>query len=230
MSVQADPDGSVKERLETLDAAVAQLLGEMEGQQAVIDVLVKQNKELLERLTCVAGNSGTRDFIFDGCNVHVRNGTGSTNSINGLGNLIIGYDAVRANESDKTGSHNMVVGDNHNYTQYGGLVAGFENTVSGPWASVSGGAENTASDIYATVSGGQGNTANYRYTSVSGGWANLASDLHASVSGGVANRAFGPASSVSGGENNEARALSSSILGSAGQVTTIEGQTIPATP
>lgn len=223
-------DTSMDYRVTMLESMVVDLVEESAEQQVVIDDLVKRNRELLERVACVATASGTNDFIFDGCNVHVRNGTGMTDSINGFGNLIVGYNAPRIEESDKAGSHNIVVGDNHNYNQFGGLVVGFQNTIAGPWASVSGGTDNTASGQHSSVSAGESNTADASFTSVSGGWGNFASDLHSSVSGGVANRAFGPTSSVSGGENNEARHLSSSILGSAGQVTTFEGQTIPPIP
>jgi len=61
----------------------------------------------------------------------VRNGAGSTNSINGLGNLIVSYDTARPSESDKTGSHNMVIGEEHNYNRFGGLVAGLRNAITG---------------------------------------------------------------------------------------------------
>jgi hypothetical protein len=32
--------------------------------------------------------------IFEGCNVHVRSGAGATETVNGLGNLIVGYNEV----------------------------------------------------------------------------------------------------------------------------------------
>ena len=78
-------------------------------------------------------------LVASGCNVHITNGEGHTDSINGLGNLIVGYDDNNAKGVDKTGSHNVVVGAGHSYSSYGGLVAGFRNTASGNYASVSGG-------------------------------------------------------------------------------------------
>ena len=83
--------------------------------------------------------------------------------MNGRGNLIIGYDAVRTsgtltcsdgqytNQTDcetngatwavshKSGSHYMVIGDQNNYFQYGGLITGYDNTSNREYASVSGG-------------------------------------------------------------------------------------------
>ena len=101
--------------------------------------------------------SGGDDFVFTGVNVHVRSGSGATDgSVNGLGNLIVGYDELRGSGlDDKTGSHNLVVGPTHNYSSYGGLVAGCRNAVSGIYASVSGGSNNAASNECASVSGGR---------------------------------------------------------------------------
>jgi len=65
------------------------------------------------------------DITFSGVNVHVVNGTGTTDgTVNGLGNLIVGYNETRGSGDDRSGSHNIVVGSEHNYSSYGGLVAG----------------------------------------------------------------------------------------------------------
>ena len=177
--------------------------------------------------------SGT-DVYFAGFNVHVRSGVGATDAaVNGLGNLIVGYDEEHGNDpfaSDqiKTGSHNLVVGPLHTYTSYGGLVAGVDNRVIGPYSSVSGGHANVASGASSSVSGGYGNIAseNYssvsggglnnasgEYSSVSGGWNNTASNIWSSVSGGQHNTASGSKSSVSGGDNNTASGTGSSVSG-----------------
>ncbi len=142
------------------------------------------------------------DFVQEGCNVHVRNGDGSTASTNGLGNLIVGYDEDSGDT--KSGSHNLVVGPYHSYSNYGGLVAGYNNVVSGSYASVSGGYGNEASGGYASVSGGRFNEASNSFASVSGGYGNKASYYYASVSGGYYNEASGHGSSVSGGYYNKA--------------------------
>ena len=74
-----------------------------------------------------------------GINVQIVSGFGATDgAVNGRGNLIVGYNAASSGQA-RTGSHNVVVGDEHEYTSYGGLVAGFKNTITGPFASVSGG-------------------------------------------------------------------------------------------
>src|SRR5207244_6000654 len=80
------------------------------------------------------------EMFISGTNLHVVNGMGSTNTSNALGNLVIGYNAPFGGGFDlRTGSHNLIVGDNQNYSSYGGMVAGQSNTISGPYASVTGG-------------------------------------------------------------------------------------------
>jgi hypothetical protein len=98
-------------------------------------------------------------MVFTGVNVQIVSGSGATDgTVNGTGNLIIGYNATTTSPT-QTGSHNLVVGDEHTFSSFGGLVAGFENAITGQWASVSGGTGNTASGLDVSVSGGEVTTA-----------------------------------------------------------------------
>jgi hypothetical protein len=139
------------------------------------------------------------DMFITGTNLHIRNGLNATNGnpadpfhsfaldtfvVNGKGNLIVGYNALRGDENDRSGSHNIILGDGNNYTRFGGIVAGQFNTINGLWSSVTGGISNTASGWLATVTGGQGNNATGQYASISGGFGNTATGLASSVSGG----------------------------------------------
>ena len=151
------------------------------------------------------------DAVFEDCNVQIVNGTGSTASTTGTGNLIVGYNAD--NGDTRTGSHNIIVGDNHTYSSYGGLVPGNDNTISNAYASVSGGSGDTASGPTSSVSGGQGNQASGNNTSVSGGNGNQAIGNNASVNGGNQNVASGASSSVNGGTNNTASGQYSTVGG-----------------
>ncbi len=169
----------------------------------------------LEAKTAPLSLSGP-DLTFSGVNVHIVDGTGSTSSTSGLGNLIIGYNKAGNDQGSgdvRTGSHNLILGDQNNYSSFSGLVAGDDNSISGPYASVSGGFANTASSNYASVSGGFANTASGLYASVSGGGYNTASGEVTSVSGGELDTASGSASSVSGGETNMAKGDLSSVSG-----------------
>jgi hypothetical protein len=160
------------------------------------------------------------DITISGANLHINNGTGSTDSaVNGKGNLIIGYNESRetfGEDDDRTGSHNLVIGAYQNYSSYGGLVAGFWNTISGSWASVSGGYHNEANGDYSSISGGDYNETAGLYSSVSGGYDNEAIKEDSSVSGGAHNTASGNASSVSGGAYNTASGNGSSVSGGGG--------------
>ena len=125
------------------------------------------------------------DITFSGSNVHIVSGSGATDgAVNGRGNLIVGYNESRGATDDRTGSHNIVVGSHHNYSSFGGLVAGRWNTISGDYASVSGGTESEASGSSSSVSGGHANMAIGTRSSVSGGSINTARDSTSSVSGG----------------------------------------------
>ena len=140
------------------------------------------------------------EVTISGANLHIVNGTGTTDgAVNGLGNLIVGYNEERGTDDDRSGSHNIVAGDYNNYSSYGGLVAGYNNNISGIYASVSGGINNTASNGFSSVSGGESNIASGDYASVSGGFSNTASGVASSVSGGRRNTASGTSASVSGG-------------------------------
>jgi len=184
--------------------------------------------------TCKAGKEiqlGSFDgttLQFSGINVQVVSGAGTTDAaVNGKGNLIVGYNKGSSGQT-RTGSHNLVVGDEHEYTKYGGLVAGYANTISGHFAScsggdhnvasgaeasVSGGSSNTASQLESAVSGGYGNTASGGASVVSSGYFNTASGVESCASAGAQNTASGDGSSVSGGELNQANGTDSSISG-----------------
>jgi len=158
-------------------------------------------------------DTSTGAITFSGANVYIQSGSGSTDAaVNGLGNLIIGYDEDGGGD-DKTGSHNLVIGEYHTYSSYGGAVFGLDNAVTGGFASVSGGNNNTASGEGASVSGGAGNEASGELSSVSGGGINTASGDYASVSGGGLNTASEDYASVLGGASNTASGLYTAVLG-----------------
>ncbi len=99
----------------------------------------------------------------------------------------------------KTGSHYIVLGSQNNYSYWGGLIGGFQNTSNYGYASVSSGRGNAASNLYSSVDGGGGNVASGTSSSVSGGYRNIANGQGATVSGGTNNVASGLSSSILGG-------------------------------
>ena len=183
--------------------------------------LAQRVKDLEYKLLYVTG--GDNEVVITGANLRIVNGLGATDTTNGLGNLIVGYNELRQGNPNcptgfpcidtRTGSHNMVVGTQHNFSSFGGLVVGFVNELRGEYASVSGGRQSVASGNFSSVSGGFGNAANGDSSSVSGGSGNLANGNFSSVSGGVFNVASGGAASVTGGFENEAQGIESSVSG-----------------
>lgn len=173
--------------------------------QAEITGLKSQVAALQDLLQPVSRIENT--LVISGANLQIVNGTGATDSTpNGLGNLIIGYNEERVvteTESnpvnERTGSHMLVVGKQHNYTSFGGIVVGTYNTTSGPFASVTGGYFNQATGEGSVVSGGEANMASGLAATVSGGSGNEASGYGATVSAGILNQATGRYSTVSGG-------------------------------
>lgn len=155
-----------------------------------------------------AGTNGTtipcvsvvgNNVYFTGCNVHVRSGSGATDgTVNGLGNLIVGYNEDFGPSSPRTGSHNVVIGYDHSYTYYGSLIVGQSNSSASRFTMVAG-LSNTAVGPYATVTGGSSGTASGWGSSISGGLLNQASADYSTVSGGGNNKASGFGSSISGG-------------------------------
>ena len=196
--------------VDTLEGRISDLETTIGDLQASIGQL----HELAQYVT-VAGTNIT----FSGANVHIVNGSGATDgAVDGLGNLIVGYNETRDDGTDdRTGSHNIVTGSRNNYSSYGGLVAGSYNEISGTNASVIGGNHNTASGASASVSGGSTNTADGWFASVSGGFGNTAVGMFANVSGGQDNTAGGDYASLSGGRNNVASGDWSFVGGGGGE-------------
>ncbi|MEZ6014602.1 MAG: hypothetical protein R3F49_05775 [Planctomycetota bacterium] len=119
-------------------------------------------------------------------NLQIVDGTGTTNGApTGLGNLIVGYNEQGHPGGDvRTGSHNIAVGTQDNYSSYGGIVCGDANAIQGPYSSVYGGTLNVASGVYASVFGGESNIAGAHAATVAGGNGNSVLGQHATVSGG----------------------------------------------
>ena len=142
------------------------------------------------------------NVIFQGANFHVESGSGTTVDTTGLGNLVIGYDEDSLNPSTidaaRTGSHNLIVGPDHEFTSSGGVVAGFANEVIADYASVVGGEYNISAAPSTSVSGGNCNVAGSSTLGVSCPALSQSGEA-AVVSGGSSNAASGQASSIGGG-------------------------------
>src|SRR6266566_1891986 len=96
--------------------------------KTINNVAVKYKPVVLP--TYVASGAGGKPTArFSGVNVQVVNGEGHTGSVNGEGNLVIGYDEHLA-EREQTGSHNLILGEQQKFTSVGGLLAGAFNAAT----------------------------------------------------------------------------------------------------
>src|SRR5262249_43690879 len=122
---------------------------------------------LENKLRAMAFDDAANEVVITGANLRIVNGLGSTQTTNGLGNLIVGYNESRSEfgicrdsstnpgcTDTRTGSHNVVVGIGSNFSKFGGIVLGVFNEISGSFASVIGGDTNTASGDQSSIIGG----------------------------------------------------------------------------
>ena len=189
---------ALEPRVAALEATLAALKEENISQAAAIATLEARVTQVEGKTAPISVTETT--YTITGRNVFIVDGSGQTRNDSGLGNLTVGYNEPRPNfPTVRTGTHNLIVGEGHNYSGGGGVVFGFWNVISDDCSTVTGGIENNATAFCASISGGDTNRATVRYTSVSGGYHNHATEDHASVSGGLFNVASGVGSSVSGG-------------------------------
>jgi hypothetical protein len=233
-------------KFDELDATDAAHQEQIDAQQAEIDSLTTQlaaiDATYLQQLQAYVEvdeltNPSQPVVRVVAANLQIVNGGGNTESINGTGNLIVGYNEAWGTTvactdgyynqdqatceaeglvwaaNHRSGSHNLVVGTGHSYSRFGGFVAGQYSVINGEYVSVSGGDSHTASAQWSSVSGGYHNIASENNASVSGGEENTAAAYAASISGGNLNVASGGYSSISGGSENTATTTYSSVSG-----------------
>lgn len=239
---------SLRQMVLDLERQVAALNAALQLQTTSIHTLqstiVAQNNTIAGLNTTVAAQSAKLKFVtvqgtdmyITGANLNIRNGSGSTsgalgapfnNQPNGLGNLIIGYNEATGNPGQThAGSHNLVLGEKNTYTSIGGIVAGYSNSITSPYATVTGGAYSTASGTWSSVSGGEGNMAIVQGAAVSGGLGGIAGGRWASVTGGSENTASAESSAVCGGSANTASGLFSTVTGGTGNKVTAQSSSI----
>jgi hypothetical protein len=111
---------------------------------------------LEHKLARLTFDAATNEVRITGTNLLLLNGLGASETANGLGNLLVGYPEPRdSGETPQTGSHNGVVGKQHQFSSFGGLGVGLQNGIHGAYDSVSGGVRNTAAGEHTAISGGR---------------------------------------------------------------------------
>ena len=95
--------------------------------------------------------NGQDTALFEGVNVQLINGAGMTAAMNGLGNLVIGYNVDSSGLASRIGSHNIILGDEESYPDT-------EKLITGNIASNYGLLLNVAGDLDTVVGGSQQTT------------------------------------------------------------------------
>lgn len=194
-----------------------------------------------------SGVGGKHTVEFSSVNLQIVDGTGSTSTVNGTGNLVLGYDE---SPGTQTGSHNLVLGEKQSFIGYSDLVGGYSNTVNSDFDAALGSANKLAgpdglvagTDNYVgpgaggdSVLGGYGNTATINYATILGGCSNAASTSaptlaslctstsyphgFTAIAGGSGNQVTGESAVVTGGQGNTASDEYGSIVGGCNNVT-----------
>lgn len=180
-----------------------------------------EQAKILEHMSLVevpdgAGSTVTT-VVLSGVNVQIVNGMGSTESANGAGNLILGYNEPGNFEGDlRTGSHCLVYGMQANYTTWQSLVGGIQNSAYARRSVLLTGQDNLI-DVGAfdsAVVGGSGNTIRGTSSFIGGGSRNTCAGFAATILGGYFNRAGeGAFPTVVGGQSNRASGDYSTVSG-----------------
>lgn len=236
-------------RVDTLETDLAATSSQLADADARL-AAVESNSVLDLDGYLLLDSSGTYAIArFTGVNVQIVNGTGIESTINGLGNLIVGYDEPTTGlgfswcsdptqisqnfcelggdiwaESQKSGSHNLIVGNRNSYTGYGGVVFGENNVINADGASVLGGSANMVRYLAGAIVGGNSNLViGYSGAAILGGLDNETNAAYSSVVGGEANVASGSRSTVVGGFANSTGAGATSAVVSGGSARAASG-------
>jgi hypothetical protein len=140
-----------------------------------------------------SGIGGKPTIQFSGVNVQLIDGIGGTESENGTGNLVIGYDeGVTA--AGQSGSHDLITGNRQVFTGYGDLMGGQVNKTEGNFGILFG----------ADLKAGSGSSG----AALVGGNANevTAGTDGGTIIGGAVDKLSATESTIVGGHENDAAA------------------------
>jgi hypothetical protein len=171
-----------------------------------------------------------RTVRLTGVNFQVVNGLGRTESVNGAGNILVGYDepstfeftaplcssararngALIASEADCL-TAGGVFGTQHKSGSHN-LVLGTQNGYSS-FAGIVAGRLNYSNEIYASVLGGVDNRASGRFSAVVTAQGSTARGGNSAILGGIGGQANGSHSTVVGGIGNVAAGQQSVVVG-----------------
>jgi hypothetical protein len=177
----ADVD-ALNARIDALETALAEAAAEQEAATSTLeDELAAVEDELaaiseattlpesVVRLAEVVTVDSSGDVVFEGVNVWIRSGEGTTDATpNGKGNLLLGYGESDGTEA-RTGSHSLIIGPLNDWTAPYGLIVGSEHAISGAGSAIIGSVGASVSGTGSVVVGGSGGSVTHVYSVVVGG-------------------------------------------------------------
>jgi hypothetical protein len=179
-----------------------QVVGLTPEQQAILNLLS------LERIDDCQGGLGYKTLRVTGANLQVVNGLGTTDTVNGLGNVLVGYgpfgtvDIGCAEFCDNSGSHNIILGTRNSYSSYSGIVGGDSNQILGSYAIILSGTCNRVLGNFSVINTGNMNTVTGSYGSVINGETGLVNGQGGFIATGTNNQSDAYQGAVIGGRNN----------------------------
>jgi hypothetical protein len=187
-------------RVDTLETNVTDTAGEVAAINPAIDRIAARIEATEAVLSPVSYDARTGDWRLTGVNLHVRNAGGSTDGIDGRGNIVIGWNESAADDA-RTGSHNLIVGAGHDWESHSGILSGTDHLLIGPGGAALGGEGNTVTAEGAVALGGQDNVAAGLLAVTIGGTDNVVEGELGLAVGGSGNDVDGTLSVALGGLN-----------------------------
>ncbi len=148
-------------------------------------------------------DDSTNTFVLEGVNFQVTSGSAGSSA----GNVIIGTNDVTefAPNPARTGTHNLIIGNGHEYTGNNGIVHGENNRLTSPYAAVIGGRKGHVTGPGAVLVGGLMNHIDTQDAAVVGGYKNFIhnSASYSAILGGEADSLFQQFTCAVGGKQNK---------------------------
>lgn len=185
---------------------------------ALVEVILAMQETILELQTQVSDlqnaavpglsdhlsfDDSTNAFVLEGVNFQVTSGTAGSSA----GNVIIGTNDVTdfAPNPARTGTHNLIIGNGHEYTGNNGIVHGENNSLAGAHAAVVGGRYGRVTAPHAVLVGGFSNHVEAGDAAIVGGRENFiaTSAGRSAVLGGQADSLFQEVTCAVGGNRNK---------------------------
>lgn len=148
-------------------------------------------------------DDSTNAFVLEGVNFQVTRGSASSSA----GNVIIGTNDVTDYTPNpaRTGTHNLIIGNGHEYTGNNGIVHGENNSLTGANAATIGGRYGRVTAPHAVLVGGFSNHVEAGDAAIVGGRENFiaTSAGRSAVLGGQADSLFQEVTCAVGGNRNK---------------------------